>query len=156
MRGRTDRPRVPGRQPAPLRAALVAASAAAVALAVARLGRLPGGTTALLVALSFGLALAGAWALREHRRRRVLEAAYLELDGALFESERARDALVLDNEALARASVELRASQIAFGEVLNLADAWSGGRMRALIEETGAELAQILAEQIGSAQRVGD
>jgi len=156
MRGRPARPRVPGRRLGPLWAAIVAASTAAAALGIARLDSLTGRATIAAVGLSSGLALAGAAGLRERRSRRALEAAYLELDRALFECERARDALLLENEALARADVELRASQIAFREVLNLADERSNGQMRALIEETGAELAQILAEQIGSAQRVRD
>jgi hypothetical protein len=86
----------------------------------------------------------------------VLEDAYLELDQALFASERTCDRLTIANDQLAAANVELRAAQIAFGELLNLANEWSDGQMRVLVEEAGAGLAEILAEQLRSAQRIRD
>jgi hypothetical protein len=130
--------------------------AAAAAVLVARLAGLPGHLTVAFVALSTILALGWALALVARRSTRVLAAAYLELDGALFVSEQRCDRLSLENEALADGNVELRAAQIAFAELLNLANERSNGQMRALVEETGAELAEILIEQLRTAQRVHD
>lgn len=108
------------------------------------------------VGLISSIAIGGAMALRARGSMRAVEAAYLDLDHALLESEQARDALSIANEELARANVELRAMQITFGEVLNYANERSNGQMRALIEETGAELAEILAEQLDLTVRVND
>jgi hypothetical protein len=130
--------------------------AAAAAVLVARLATLSGRLTVAFVGLSIALALGWALALASGRSIRALEAAYLELDQALFVCEQRCDRLSFENEALADGNVELRAAQIAFAELLNLANERSNGQMRALVEETGAELAEILIEQLRSAQRVHD
>jgi hypothetical protein len=67
--------------------------------------------------------------------------------------ERTRDELVEANEELGRANVQIRAMHIAFADLLNLADERTNGRVRALIEDTGIELAELLAEQIQPEQR---
>jgi hypothetical protein len=67
--------------------------------------------------------------------------------------ERTQDELVEANEELGRANVQIRAMYIAFADLLNLADERTNGRVRALIEDTGIELAELLAEQIQPEQR---
>ena len=148
------RPLVPGRPSGPLPVALAALFAAATALAIAWLSRLSGSLEIAFVGLSPSLALTVVLAVRARRSFCVLEAAYLDLDRALFKSEQACDRLSVENEELAGANVGLRAAQIAFAEVLNLANERSKGQMRALVEETGEGLAEILAEQLSSAQRL--
>ena len=148
------RPLVPGRPPGPLPVALAALFAAATALAIAWPHGLSGSLAVAFVGLSSGLVLAVA--LRARRSFGVLEAAYLDLDRALFKSEQACDRLSVENEELAGANVGLRAAQIAFAEVLNLANERSKGQMRTLVEETGEGLAEILAEQLSFAQRLHD
>jgi hypothetical protein len=135
---------------------LVAPLAAATALGIAWLHGLSVGLTVAFVGLSSGLASASALAVRARRSIRVLTRAYLELDRGLFESEQTRERLSIAIGELAGANVQLRAMSIAFAELLNLANERSNGRMRALIEETGAELAEILAQHLSSAQRVHD
>jgi hypothetical protein len=153
MRGRPPLPAPPAAPIPVVSAVLVAAAAAFV---VTRLAGLSGRLTVAYVGLSVALALGWALALAARRSIRVLAAAYLELDQALFASEQTCDRLSLVNEALADANVGLRAAQIAFAELLNLANERSNGQMRALVEETGAELAEILTEQLRTAQRVHD
>ena len=77
---------------------------------------------------------------------RTAESAYGRLDRALAETEQARD-------DLARANAEIQAIQIAFADLLNLADERTEGRMRELIEDTGFELAAILEEEIAQRRR---
>ncbi len=145
---------VPGRLPSPARLLVVSFVAAAVALPISLLNGLSPLHTAVLVGLSVALGVGSAVALIARGSRRLLEDAYLELDQALFRSERRCDLLSRENEELAGVNVELRAAQIAFAELLNLANEQSNGQMRVLVEETGAGLAEILSEQLRFAQRV--
>jgi len=69
------------------------------------------------------------------------EAAYGRLDRSLAETEHARD-------ELARANAEIQTIQIAFADLLNLADERTEGRVRELIEATGQDLADLLEEGI--------
>ena len=156
MKRRPARPLVPGRPPGPLPVVFVSFAAAATAFAIASLEQLSVGLTVAFVGLSSGLALASALAVRARRSIRALTRAYLELDRGLFKSEQTRERLSIANGELAGANVQLRAMSIAFAELLNLANERSNGRMRALIEETGAELAQILHEHLSTAERVHD
>ena len=129
--------------------------AAATALAIAWPHGLSGSLTIAFVGLTSSSGVALAVAVRARRSFCVLEAAYLDLDRALFKSERTCDRLSFENEELAGANVGLRAAQIAFAEVLNLANERSKGQMRALVEEIGEGLAEILAE-LRFVQRVRD
>jgi hypothetical protein len=86
-------------------------------------------------------AIGVAMAFRATGSIRTAEAAYRRLDRALAETENARD-------QLARANVEIQTIQIAFGDLLNLADERADGRLRELIEATGQELAELLEEGI--------
>jgi hypothetical protein len=72
---------------------------------------------------------------------RTAETAYGRLDRALTETENAKD-------ELARANAEIQTIQIAFADLLNLADERTEGRVRELIEATGQDLADILEEGI--------
>ena len=154
MRRRPAQALVPGRSPSPARLLVVSFVAAAAALPIAWLNGLSPLHTVVLVGLSAALAVGWAVAVIARGSRRLLEAAYLELDQALFTSEQRCDRLARENEELAGANVELRAAQIAFAELLNLANEQSNGQMRHLVEETGAGLAEILSEQLRFAQRI--
>jgi hypothetical protein len=103
-----------------------------------------------LAIASRGVAIAGvtscaaigvAMAFRATGSIRTAEAAYGRLDHALGETENARD-------ELARANAEIQTIQIAFADLLNLADERADGRLRELIEATGQELAELLEEGI--------
>ncbi len=154
MRRRPARPRVPGRSPSPVRLLAVSFVAAAAALLIAWLNNLSPLPTVAFIGLSVVLALGWAAAVIARGSLRLLEEAYLELDQALFTREQRCDRLMCENEELAGANVGLRAAQIAFAELLNLANDQSNGQMRLLVEETGAGLAEILSEQLRFGQRI--
>jgi hypothetical protein len=150
-----DRPvGLPIRSPIPDHAAgatpiiLVSGSALTLSLGVACSGVLIGSHRLSVVGLTAGATIGLALALRAGESIRTAEAAYRRLDRSLAESERACDALVVANRELADANVQSRTMQIAFADLLNLADERTQGRMRELIEETGGELAELLEEQL--------
>ncbi len=87
-------------------------------------------------------------ALRARESIRIAEDAYSRLDCALADAEHSRDELILANEELRRANVQLQAMQIALADPLNFADERTHGRMRELIEDVGGELADLLEEQL--------
>lgn len=87
-------------------------------------------------------------ALRASASIRSAENAYSHLDGALAEAERARDELSDANEDLARANVQIQAAHIAYTDLLNLTDEQTQGRVRELIEDTGAGLADLLGDEM--------
>ncbi len=108
-----------------------------------------------LTIASRGLAVAGlgscvaigiAMAFRATESIHTAETAYLRLDRALADTERARD-------ELAGANAEIQAMQIAFADLLNLADERTDGRMRELIQDTGHELAELLEAEIAHKPR---
>jgi hypothetical protein len=151
-----DRPvRLPVRSPIPDHAAgarpiiLLWALALTLSLGGVCSGVLIGSHRLSLVGLTAAAAIGLALALRAGESIRTAEAAYRRLDRSLAESERARDALVVANRELADANVQSRTMQVAFADLLNLADERTEGRMRELIEETGGELAAVLEEQLG-------
>jgi hypothetical protein len=127
---------------------LVSLGALASTLGVACYGELTGRRTLGLLGLAASVSIGAAMALRARDSIRTVEAAYARLDLALAETERARDELTLANDELGRANVGIRAMHIAFADLLNLADERTDGRMRALVEETGSELAELLEEQM--------
>jgi hypothetical protein len=150
-----DRPvRLSGRSRIPEHAAesravlLVSLGALATALGVACYGELTGSRTLGLLGLAASVSIGAAMALRARDSIRTVEAACAQLDRALAETERGRDDLALANDELGRTNVRIRAMHIAFADLLNLADERTDGRMRALVEETGGELAELLEEQM--------
>ena len=96
-----------------------------------------------VVGLGACLAIGVAMAFRATDSIQTAETAYLTLDRALADTERARD-------ELARANVEIQAMQIAFADLLNLTDERTHGRIRELIEDAGQELADLLEDEIAS------
>jgi len=105
------------------------------------------GSRGLTVAgLGACLAIGVAMAFRATDSIRTAESAYLTLDRALADTERARD-------ELARANVEIQTMQIAFADLLNLTDERTEGRIRELIEDTGQELADLLEDEIALKRR---
>jgi biopolymer transport protein ExbB/TolQ len=122
--------------------------ALALTLGVAFHGDLSGTRPVTVIGVVGSVAIGIAMALRAREAIRTAERAYARLDRALAEAEHSRDQLVLANDELQRANVQMKAMQIALADALNLADERSHGRMRELIEETGEELAEILEEHM--------
>ncbi len=146
------RVRMPGqtripRHSAGSRAALVfSLGALLLSIGVAGYGFVEASRALALMGLIASLSIGVATALRAIHSIRTAQDAYTHLDRALMESERSRD-------ELARANLELRTTQVAFTDLLNLADERTEGRMRELIEDTGAELAALLEEEMERTRR---
>jgi hypothetical protein len=87
----------------------------------------------------------GAMVFRARNSIREVERAYAELERAHLALERIKDELGETNLELAAANVQLRAAKAAFDELLVVADERTSGELRALIEETGEDLAAFLS-----------
>ncbi len=129
-------------------ALLVSLGGVLLTLGVASYGLIRGSSAVVSIGLAACVAIGAAMALRAGSSIRTFERTCASLDRALLDSERARDRLAKDNEDLARANLELRVMHTAFADLLNLADERSQGRMRDLIENTGAQLAELLEEEL--------
>ena len=134
---------------------LVYLLAFALGLGIAWYGVLSDSRSLELVGLSGSVAIGVAMAARARAAIRTAEEAYRQLNRSLADTERARDALALANEDLARANndlahanVQIQAMDIAFVDLLNLADQRTNGRLSELVEQTGQELAELLREQL--------
>lgn len=145
---RVDRPvrvgtsgRIPGHAVGSTRVLLVSLSGLLLSCGVAAYGVTIGSRGLTIAGLASCVAIGVAMAFRATDSISSAERAYARLDRALAETEKTRD-------DLARANAEIRTIQIAYAEVLNLADERTEGRIRELIEDTGDELAAILEEEI--------
>jgi hypothetical protein len=145
---RVDRPvrldtatRIPDHPVGSSRVLLVSLGGLLLSCGVAGYGLTIGSRGLAVAGLASCLAIGVAMAFRATESIRSAETAYLRLDSALAETEKARD-------ELARANVEIQAIQIAFADLLNLADERTQGRLRALIEDAGADLADLLEDEI--------
>lgn len=150
---RVDRPvrvgatsRIPGHPVGSTRVLLVSLVGLLVSCSVAGYGVTIGSRGLMIAGVAACVAIGVAMAFRATDSISSAERAYARLDRALAETERTRD-------DLARANAEIRTIQIAYAELLNLADERTDGRMRELIEDTGDELAAILEDEIGQQRR---
>jgi hypothetical protein len=150
---RVDRPvrvgtsaRIPGHAVGSTRVLLVSLSGLLLSCGVAAYGVTIGSRGLTIAGLGSCVAIGVAMAFRATDSITSAERAYARLDRALAETEKTRD-------DLARANAEIRAIQIAYAEILNLADERTEGRIRELIEDTGDELATILEEEIAQRRR---
>ena len=150
---RIDRPvrletttRIPGHPVGSSRVLLMSLGGLLLSCGVAGYGLTLGSRGLAAAGLASCVAIGVAIAFRATESIRTAERAYLRLDRALADTERARD-------ELARANAEIQTIQIAFADLLNLADERTQGRMRALIEDTGEDLADLLADEISSKRR---
>ena len=145
---------IPNQPPGSDSVLLLSLSALAITLGVAHYGDAADSGPVALVGLLTSAVVGGAMALRARESIRTAEDAYSRLDRALADAEHARDELILANEELRKANVQLQAMQIALRDALNLADERTHGRMRELIEDVGGELADLLEEQLTRRQKL--
>ena len=138
--------RIPRHSAGPRVALVVSLGALLLSIGVAGYGFVEASGALALIGLIASLSIGVATALRAVHSIRTAQDAYTHLDRALMESERSRD-------ELARANLELRTTQVAFTDLLNLADERTEGRMRELIEDTGADLAALLEEEMERTRR---
>jgi cell shape-determining protein MreC len=102
------------------------------------------------VATPRSIAVALAWAAL-WRRDAGAQQELARLQRTAFRIRRERDQLRDANIDLQRRNAAIRAQEIAFRDLLNLADERSHGQMRALISTTGAALADLLEAQLARA-----
>jgi hypothetical protein len=145
---RIDRPvrldssiRIPDHPVGSSRVLLAALAGLLLSCGVAGYGLTIGSRGLAVAGLGSCVAIGVAMAFRATESIRTAEEAYLRLDRALADTERAKD-------ELARANAEIQAMQIAFADLLNLADERTEGRIRALIEDAGEDLAELLEEEL--------
>jgi hypothetical protein len=148
---RIDRPirlsmssRIPDHPVGTTRVLLMSLSGLVLSCGVAGYGLAIASPGVATVGIGSCVAIGVAMAFRATGSIRTAEAAYGRLDRALVETENARD-------ELARANAEIQTIQIAFADLLNLADERTEGRIRELIETTGQDLADLLEEGIAEA-----
>ena len=79
---------------------------------------------------------------------RTAEHAAELLDSAVLESERARDELHSVNAQLRKANTDQLVAQLAVAEAFNLIDERTQGRLRAVVEEAGGDLAALVEESL--------
>jgi len=132
---------------------LLSLAALALTLTVAGYGLLVDARGLVLVGLIASVTIGAAMALRASASIRSAENAYSHLDGVLASAEQTRDELADVNEDLARANVQIQAAHIAYTDLLNLTDEQTHGRVRELIEDTGAGLAELLEEEMERERR---
>jgi hypothetical protein len=138
--------RIPDHAAGSPHALLISLAALLLSCGVAGYGLSVGSHGLVVAGLAACTAIAAAMAFRATESIRTAENAYQRLDRALGETERAKDDLV-------RANAEIRTIQIAFADLLNLADERTDGRIRELIEDAGDDLAQLLEEEIIQTRR---
>lgn len=144
---------IPNRPPGANAALFVSLAALSLTLGVAFYGYASDTRPVAVVGVVTSVLIGVAMALRAREAIRTAEDAYARLDLALAEAEHSRDELVLANDDLQRANVQLKTLQISLAEALNLADERSHGRMRELIEDTGEELAELLEKHMEQGRR---
>jgi hypothetical protein len=145
---RIDRPirlsasaRIPDHPVGTTRVLLISLGGLVISCGVAGYGLAIGSRGVSTAGVGACVAIGVAMAFRATGSIRTAETAYGRLDRALTETENAKD-------ELARANAEIQTIQIAFADLLNLADERTEGRVRELIESTGQDLADILEEGI--------
>jgi hypothetical protein len=145
-----SRPRARGLgHPAGSRAVLlVAGIAIALAFSVAAYGVETSRENIAMIGLAATVVIAVGMAVSARNSIRRTERFSEFLDGALSESERVRHELQLANEDLRRENAGLRTRELAVAQGFDLVDERTQGRLRELVEETGAELAEIVDEAL--------
>lgn len=122
--------------------------ALATSVAVTLYGHATYQDVVLFAGLGASVAIGAAMTLRAATAIGEVEIAYERLDRGRFAEEQARDELLRANDELARTNVELRLVQESLRDLLALADERTGGRLRALIESSGDDVARLLRDYL--------
>ena len=140
--------RIP-QHPAGARAVLYGSlGALATSVAVTLYGHATNLDGVFFAGLGSSVAIGAAMALRAATAIGEVEVAYERLDRGRFAEEQARDALARANDELAQANVELRLVQESLRDLLMLADERTEGRLSALIESSGDDVARLLRDYL--------
>ena len=114
-------------------------------------GLASGSPRALLVGTALFVLISSLLLTRARLERHRNQPELLRQNLAKLEHE--RDALLAANERYRNDNIVLRAMDVAFRDILNLADERSHGQMRILCEQIGDQLAEWLTEQMDSGCR---
>ena len=142
------RHRVPGHPVGSRAALLVNLIAIMVTLGVATYGLIGDRRNLALIGIVASLLIAIAMVARARDSLRTAEHAAELLDGAVLESERARDELHSVNAQLRKANADQLVAQLAVAQAFNLIDERTQGRLRAVVEEAGGDLAALVEEAL--------
>jgi hypothetical protein len=140
------RHRVPGHPVGSRAALLVTFLAITLSLAVATYGLMGGRRAVALIGVATSAAIATSMVFRARDSVRTAERSAELLDSVLVESERTRDELHLANSELRKTNADLRTLQIAVAQGFQVIDERTQGRLRALVEEAGHDLAALVEE----------
>jgi hypothetical protein len=142
------RHRVPGHPIGSRVALLVSLIAIMVTLGVATYGLMGDRRNVTLVGIVASLLIAIAIVARARDSLQTAEHAAELLDGAVLESERARDELHNANAQLQKANADQLVTQLAVAQAFNLIDERTQGRLREVVEQAGGDLAALVDETL--------
>jgi hypothetical protein len=142
------RHRVPGHPVGSRAALLVNLIAITLTLGVTTYGLIGNRRDVALIGIVTSLVIAFAMVARARDSLRTAESAAELLDGAVLESERARDELHAANAQLRKANADQLVTQLAVAEAFNLIDERTEGQLRKIIEQAGGDLAALVEESL--------
>jgi hypothetical protein len=100
------------------------------------------------VGIAASLLIAIAMVSRARDSLRTAERAAELLDGAVLDSERARDELQAVNARLRKANADHLVTHVAVAEAFNLIDERTQGQLRQVVEQAGGDLAALVEESL--------
>jgi uncharacterized membrane protein YraQ (UPF0718 family) len=142
------RHRVPGHPIGSRVALLVSLVAITLTLGVATYGLLGDRRNVALAGIVASLLIAIAMVARARDSLRTAERAAELLDGAILESERARDELHAANAQLRKTNADQLVTQLAVAQAFNLIDERTQGQLREVVEQAGGDLAALVEETL--------
>ena len=142
------RHRVPGHPIGSRVALLVSLIAIMLTLGVATYGLLGDRRNVALSGIVASLLIAIAMVARARDCLRTAERAAELLDGAILESEQARDELHAANAQLRKTNADQRVTQLAVAQAFNLIDERTQGQLREVVEQAGGDLAALVEESL--------
>jgi hypothetical protein len=143
------RHRVPGHPVGSRVALLINLIAIVLTLGVATYGLMGDRRNVALAGIVASLLIAIAMVARARDSLRTAEHAAELLDGAVLESERARDELRAANAQLRKTNADQLVTHLAVAQAFDLIDERTEGRLRELVEQAGGDLAALVEESLG-------
>jgi hypothetical protein len=142
------RHRVPGHPVGSRAALLISLIAIVLTLGVATYGLIGDRRNVALAGIVASLLIAVAMVARARDSLRTAEHAAELLDGAVLESERARDQLHAANAQLRKTNADQRVTHLAVAQAFDLIDERTEGRLREIVEQAGGDLAALVEESL--------
>lgn len=142
------RHRLPGHPIGSRAALLINLIAIVLTLGVATYGLMGDRRNVALAGIVASLLIAIAMVARARDSLRTAEHAAELLDGAVLESERARDQLHAANAQLRKTNADQLVTHLAVAQAFDLIDERTQGRLREVVEQAGGDLAALVEESL--------